>query len=48
MYKIGDKVVYPMHGAGEIVALENKEIFGKVKKYYILSMPIGGMKVSLP
>lgn len=48
MYKIGDKVVYPMHGAGEIVALKEKEIFGKVKKYYVLSMPIGGMKVSLP
>lgn len=48
MYKIGDKVVYPMHGAGEIVALEDKEVFGKVDSYYILKMPIGGMKVSLP
>ncbi len=48
MYKIGDKVVYPMHGAGIIVALEDKEVFGIVKEYYILNMPIGGMKVSLP
>ena len=48
MYKIGDKVVYPMHGAGEIVGLEDKEIFGEVKEYYVLNMPIGGMKVSLP
>lgn len=48
MYKIGDRVVYPMHGAGEIVSLEEKEVFGKVKTYYILNMPIGGMKVSLP
>ncbi|MDX1357663.1 MAG: CarD family transcriptional regulator [Clostridia bacterium] len=48
MYKVGDKVVYPMHGAGEIVGLEEKEIFGQVKEYYILNMPIGGMKVSLP
>ena len=48
MYKIGDKVVYPMHGAGEIVALEDKEVFGEVKEYYVLNMPIGGMKVSLP
>lgn len=37
-----------MHGAGEIVALEDKEIFGEVKEYYVLNMPIGGMKVSLP
>lgn len=48
MYKIGDKIVYPMHGAGEIVGLEDKEIFGKVNSYYVLDMPIGGMKVSLP
>jgi len=48
MYKIGDKVVYPMHGAGEIIGLEEKEVFGKVNSYYILDMPIGGMKVSLP
>ena len=48
MYKIGDKVVYPMHGAGVIVGLEEKEVFGKVKSYYVLNMPIGGMKVSLP
>ncbi len=48
MYKIGDKVVYPMHGAGIIVALEDKEVFGITKEYYILNMPIGGMKVSLP
>lgn len=48
MYKIGDKVVYPMHGAGEIVGLEEKEVFGKTNSYYILNMPIGGMKVSLP
>lgn len=48
MYKIGDKVVYPMHGAGEITSLEDKEVFGIVKTYYVLNMPIGGMKVSLP
>ena len=48
MYKIGDKVVYPMHGAGEIVGLEEKEVFGITKEYYVLDMPIGGMKVSLP
>lgn len=24
MFNIGDKIVYPMHGAGEIVAIEEK------------------------
>lgn len=48
MYKIGERVVYPMHGAGEIVGLEDKKVFGKTKSYYILDMPLGDMKVSIP
>jgi len=48
MYKIGDKVVYPMHGAGEIVDLTEKEILGKKKNYFVLKMPIGNMKALLP
>ena len=28
MFNIGDKVVYPMHGAGIIEAIEEKEILG--------------------
>ena len=28
MYNVGDKVVYPMHGAGVIDAIEEKEILG--------------------
>lgn len=48
MFNVGDKVVYPMHGAGIIEAIENREILGKVKKYYILRMPIGDMKLMIP
>jgi len=48
MFKIGDKVVYPMHGAGVIEAIEEKEILGKKRKYYIMKMPIGNMKVMIP
>ena len=29
MFKIGDKVVYPMHGAGTIESIEEKEILNK-------------------
>ena len=28
MFKVGDKVVYPMHGAGVIEAIEEKEVLG--------------------
>lgn len=48
MYSIGDKVVYPMHGAGVIEGIEDKEILGEVKSYYILSLPIKNMRVMLP
>lgn len=48
MYKIGDSVVYPMHGAGVIEDIENKEILGKQQSYYVMRMPIGDMKVMVP
>ena len=48
MYNIGDKIVYPMHGAGVIEAIEDKEILGKKQKYYIMKMPVGGIQVMIP
>ncbi len=48
MYSIGDKIVYPMHGAGVIEAIEEKEILGKKQQYYVMKMPIGEMKVMIP
>jgi CarD family transcriptional regulator len=48
MFNIGDKVVYPMHGAGIIEAIEEQEILGEIRKYYIMRMPIGDMKVMIP
>ena len=41
MFNIGDKVVYPMHGAGIIEAIEEKEILGNKRKYYIMRLPLG-------
>ncbi|PKM79660.1 MAG: CarD family transcriptional regulator [Firmicutes bacterium HGW-Firmicutes-14] len=48
MFNIGDKVVYPMHGAGVIEAIEEQEVLGETRKYYIMRMPIGDMKVMIP
>ena len=33
MFKVGDKIVYPMHGAGTIEAIEQKEMLGDEKDY---------------
>lgn len=48
MYNIGDKIVYPMHGAGVIESIEEKEILGLTQKYYVLNIPVGSMKILVP
>lgn len=48
MYAIGDKIVYPMHGAGIIEKIEEKEILGEMRKYYVLKVPCGDMKIMIP
>ena len=47
MFNIGDKIVYPMHGAGTIDAIEEKNILGEKQNYYIIKMP-GEVKVMVP
>jgi CarD family transcriptional regulator len=37
-----------MHGAGVIEAIEEREILGQRKQYYIMKLPIGDMKVMIP
>ena len=46
--KIGDKVVYPMHGAGEITGMEENEVGGVLNSYYIFRLPMGSLKLMLP
>lgn len=47
MYDIGDKIVYPMYGAGVIQAIEEREVFGEKALYYVLSMP-SAIRVMIP
>ena len=47
MFSVGDKIVYPMHGAGTIDAIEEKDILGEKQSYYIIKMP-GEVKVMVP
>lgn len=47
MFNVGDKIFYPMHGAGVIKSIEEKEILGEKQAYYILEMP-GEVKVMVP
>ena len=47
MFNVGDQVVYPMHGAGTIDSIEEKDILGEKQADYILRMP-GEIKVMVP
>lgn len=47
-YKVGDSVVYPMHGAGVIESIEERSVLGRKQSYYVMRMPIGGMTVMIP
>lgn len=48
LFQIGDNIVYPIHGAGIIKAIEDKEVLGKTQQYYIINMTNNGMKIMIP
>jgi len=47
-FRVGDRVVYPMHGAGTIEGIEEREVLGRTQRYYVLRLPISNMKVMIP
>ena len=48
LFQIGENIIYPMHGAGIIKAVEEKEFLGKIQQYYVIKMLIGNMQVMIP
>jgi CarD family transcriptional regulator len=48
LYKIGDKVVYPHHGAGKIVKKESREVLGTRREYLTIKILHNGMTVQVP
>ncbi|MEI7746088.1 MAG: CarD family transcriptional regulator [Actinomycetota bacterium] len=47
-FKVGDKVVYPHHGAATIERKEKKEAFGEKKEYLVLKLAYGDLTLSVP
>lgn len=47
-FKIGEHVVYPMHGVGEVTEIGKKIILGKKHECYILEIQGTKMKVTIP
>ena len=48
MYKIGDQIAHPLHGAGTISAIESRRINGTNRDYYLMHIPVGDMTVMIP
>ena len=48
MFKIGDRVAHPLHGAGTISEIEHKKIDKSFKDYYVMRIPKGDMRVLVP
>lgn len=48
VFNVGDKVVYPHHGAGVVEKVEVKTVEGEKKKYFILSLCGGDLKITVP
>ncbi|MBQ9931678.1 MAG: CarD family transcriptional regulator, partial [Firmicutes bacterium] len=48
MFSIGDKIVYPMQGAGVICEIREERVLGEFHRYYILRVPLGGTNLMVP
>lgn len=47
MFEVGDKIIYPMYGAGVIEDIEVKDYDGSAEKYYVIQIPNSNMKIRL-
>ena len=48
MFKVGDKVVYPHHGAGTVVKKESREVLGQKREYLTIKILHNDMTVNVP
>ena len=48
MFKIGDKIVHPAHGAGVIAAIEQKDLVDEFNSYYVIELAAQDMRLMIP
>ena len=48
MFNPGDMICYPLHGVGFIEAIEEKEILGETKLYYVLNILHKNIHIMIP
>ena len=47
-FTIGDKAVYPSQGVAEIIGIEQKEISGKIQRFYVLRVLESDNSIMVP
>lgn len=47
-FAVGDKVVYPHHGAAVVERIENKVVFGEEREYLVLRLAYGELTLNVP
>ncbi|HVM63964.1 MAG TPA: CarD family transcriptional regulator [Acidimicrobiales bacterium] len=47
-FDVGDKVVYPHHGAAVVERREKKEVFGSTREYLVLRLAYGDLTLMVP
>ena len=48
MFREGDKIVHPMHGAGIVESIVRQKVNGVQREYYVLKLPVRSMVVMIP
>lgn len=48
MFREGDKIVHPMHGAGIVESIVEQKVNGVTREYYVLKLPVRSMVVMIP
>jgi CarD family transcriptional regulator len=48
LFRVGDKVVYPHHGAAIIKGVEEREVMGETREYFVLRLSYGDLTLLVP
>src|SRR6266536_2185179 len=48
MFKVGDCVIYPQHGAAVVEGLQDREIGGETREYLVLKLTYGDLTLMVP
>lgn len=47
-FAVGDKVVHPHHGPGQITGIEHQEFMHGMETYYVIDIPTQGLTLHIP